>query len=198
MEANGNTIVTEAGKQNKILKVSEKFKEILSTLDFDLNDQQIKETPNRWAKMMVNELLIGCYTPEPEITVFENTKKYDEMVFVGPIQIKSMCSHHFVPFVGEAYIAYIPGKKIIGISKFSRIVKWFMRRPQIQEELTKQITDYIIEKLDPNGLAVYIKAQHHCMTIRGVEESSSWMKTSDLRGNFRNPTTRQEFFSMVK
>ena len=198
MEANGNTVITEAGKQNKTTRISEKFKEILSILEFDLNDQQIKETPQRWAKMMVNELLIGCYTPEPEITVFENTKKYDEMVFVGPIQIKSMCSHHFVPFVGEAYIAYIPDKKVIGISKLARITKWFMRRPQIQEELTQQIANYVQENLSPKGVGVFIEAQHLCMVARGVEENNSKMSTSALRGNFLDPSTREEFFNIIR
>jgi len=197
IESNGNNIVDNVEKDHMIDTISKKFREILEVLTFNLEDQQIEGTPNRWAKMMVNELLTGCYDEEPHITVFKNTKKYDEMVFLGPIEIKSLCSHHFIPFRGNAYVAYIPEDYVCGISKLSRVVSWFMRRPQIQEELTKQIADYIEEKINPKGCAVYIEAQHECMILRGVEENNSWMKTSDLRGRFRNSDTRQEFFSML-
>jgi GTP cyclohydrolase I len=196
--SNGNKVINNVSRSNMIRMVSEKFKEILDIMSFDLEDQQIKDTPNRWAKMMINELLSGCYTEEPKMTVFKNTKKYDEIIFLGPIQIKSLCSHHVVPFRGKAYLAYIPGDYVCGISKLSRIVNWFMRRPQIQEELTKQIADYMEDKLKPKGCAVYIEAQHECMIIRGVEESDSWMKTSDMRGGFKKKSsTRKEFFDMV-
>ena len=143
---------------------AKKYKEFLEILKFDVDtDQQLQGTPERVARMYVNELFTGCYTEEPKITAFDNTKEYDEMVFLGPISIKSTCSHHIIPFLGEAYIAYIPDRKVVGISKLSRIVKWFMRRPQIQEELTKQIAEYLEKTLEPKGVAVYIKAQHLCM-----------------------------------
>lgn len=197
--ANESYCRSEDERERMIFELTLKFKDVLETMQFDVeNDQQLKDTPKRMAKMYVNELFSGCYTEEPSVTVFDNTKGYDEMVFLGPIQVKSTCSHHFVPFIGEAFIAYIPDKKVVGISKLARIVKWFMRRPQIQEELTKQIADYIEYKLKPKGVAVYIEAQHLCMIARGVEEYDSKMKTSAIRGEFIQPEVRQEFFNMVK
>jgi GTP cyclohydrolase I len=198
--SNESQVITENEKRKIIEKASKKYKEFLEILKFDVeNDQQLQGTPDRVARMYVNELFSGCYESEPKLTVFENTKEYDEMVFLGPISIKSTCSHHIIPFLGEAFIAYIPGKKVVGISKLARIVKWFMRRPQIQEELTKQIADYIQKTLEPKGVAVYVKAQHLCMIARGVEETNSFMKTSSMQGSFiDNPATRAEFFDMVE
>lgn len=198
--SNDSKILLEKERIKIIEKASKKYKEFLEILGFDVtNDQQLQDTPNRVARMYVNELFSGCYTQEPKITVFENSKEYNEIVFLGPISIKSTCSHHIIPFLGEAYLAYIPDKKIVGISKLSRIVKWYMRRPQIQEELTKQIADYIEKILQPKGVAVYIKAQHLCMVARGVEEVNSYMQTSEMTGSFKdNDSTRAEFFNMVK
>jgi GTP cyclohydrolase I len=198
--SNESQVITENEKRKIIEKASKKYKEFLEILKFDVeNDQQLQGTPDRVARMYVNELFSGCYESEPKLTVFENTKEYDEMVFLGPISIKSTCSHHIIPFLGEAFIAYIPGKKVVGISKLARIVKWFMRRPQIQEELTKQIADYIQKTLEPKGVAVYVKAQHLCMIARGVGETNSFMKTSSMQGSFiDNPATRAEFFDMVE
>ena len=178
--------------------LEENIEQLLRLLGLDINNPQLKDTPKRICKMYTKELFSGLYTEEPKITVFPNTKEYDEMIYLGNIQVKSMCSHHFMPFIGTAHIAYIPKEMICGISKLSRIVRWFMRRPQIQEELTKQIADYIMKKLDPIGVAVYIEATHMCMTMRGVEEYNSIMKTSDLRGVFRKIEAREEFFNMVR
>lgn len=199
MISNDNMVLTEVEKDLMIEKVAQKYKEFLEALQFDTEtDQQLIGTPYRVAKMYVNELFTGCYTKEPSITVFDNTKNYDEMVFLGPISIKSTCSHHIIPFIGEIFLCYVPDKKIIGISKLSRIVKWFMRRPQIQEELTEQIAEYIQKILQPKGVAVYLKAQHLCMIARGVEETDSYMKTSKLTGCFMDePSARAEFFQMV-
>lgn len=200
MKANSNQILQPHEKEKIISELTSKFYDILKIMKFDVDtDQQIIDTPKRIAKSWVNDLFKGCYTKQPNLTVFDNDNDIDSMVFVGPVDIKSTCGHHFIPFTGVAYIAYIPNKKICGISKLARITDWFMRRPQIQEELTKQIADFIEENLLPKGVAVFIKAQHMCMTMRGVEQSNSWMKTSDLRGCFLNePETRQEFFNMVK
>jgi GTP cyclohydrolase IA len=198
MLANENKWFSQDYKNEIIRQAEIKYKEFLKILGFDVDgDQQLQDTPNRVARMYVNELFSGCYNEEPKITVFDNVKEYDEIIFLGPISIKSICSHHIIPFLGEAYIAYIPDKKVVGISKLSRIVKWFMRRPQIQEELTKQIADYIQEKLNPKGVAVFIKAQHLCMVARGVEETNSFMQTSILKGSFLDNETRLEFFNMV-
>lgn len=199
MKANSNQILQIHEKEKIISELTSKFYDILKIMKFDVDtDQQIIDTPKRIAKSWVNDLFKGCYTKQPNLTVFDNDNDIDSMVFVGPVDIKSTCSHHFIPFSGSAYIAYIPNKKICGISKLARIADWFMRRPQIQEELTKQIADFIEENLSPKGVAVFIKAQHMCMTMRGIEQSNSWMKTSDLRGVFKsNNETRQEFFNMV-
>jgi len=198
MKSNSNELKTPKEKQKIINKLEKSFKKILEDMGFDVeNDQQLTDTPKRISKMWVNELFTGCYDEEPKITVFENDNNVDSMIFLGPISLKSNCSHHFIPFIGKAYISYIPNDKIIGVSKLARIVKWFMRRPQIQEELTQQIADYIIDKLDPKGVAVYIEAQHLCMTARGVEEYNSEMKTSEVRGVFEKPEVRSEFFNMI-
>jgi GTP cyclohydrolase I len=199
MRSNGNVVLTEKEIQKKQIKLEKVFTQMIETLGYDINDQQLQETPKRMAKMYVRELFQGSFTEEPKMTVFENTEHYDSMVFLGDISVKSTCSHHFIPFLGKAYIAYIPNDKVCGISKLARVVRWFMRRPQIQEEMTKQIADYIEEKLNPKGVAVYIEAQHLCMIARGVEEYNSMMKTSEVRGAFRdNSDARNEFFQMVK
>ena len=198
IKANGNIVLEDSEKILMIEKLTSHFKDILKDMKYDLDDQQIKETPKRIAKMWVNELFTGNYEKAPELTVFENTEKINDIVFLGPISVKSTCSHHFIPFIGNCFIAYIPNEKIVGISKLARIVKWFMRRPQIQEELVKQIADYIEEKLNPKGVAVYIEAQHLCMTVRGVEECDSKMKSSAIRGAFNEDACRKEFFDMIK
>lgn len=199
MRSNGNIVLTEKEIQKKQTKLEKVFVQMIETLGYDTNDQQLQETPKRMAKMYVRELFQGSFTEEPKMTVFENTEHCDSMVFLGDISVKSTCSHHFIPFLGKAYIAYIPNEKVCGISKLARVVRWFMRRPQIQEEMTKQIADYIEEKLNPKGVAVYIEAQHLCMIARGVEEYNSIMKTSEVRGAFReSELARSEFFQMVK
>ena len=196
---NGNFTLNDNEKTEKIKKVESIIENLLDTLGFNWNeDPNLMETPKRISKMYVNELLSGCYSQPPNITTFPNTKRYDQMVVSGPIEIKSLCSHHWLPFIGVCYIAYIPDETIIGISKFSRIVNFFMRRPQIQEELTQQICEYIEELLHPKGLIVIIKAQHMCMSVRGVQESDSWMFSSSVKGAFsKNPETRKEFFDLI-
>jgi len=172
------------------------FEQILRVMQLDIKDPNLKETPHRIAKMYINELCKGLYEPEPKFTTFPNPK-YDEMVTLFNINVKSLCSHHFLPFIGKAHIGYIPNETICGISKLVRVVQWFMRRPQIQEGLTEQIADYLVEKLNPKGVIVVIEAQHHCMIVRGVEEYDSIMKTSAVRGVFvENIGARREFFNL--
>jgi GTP cyclohydrolase I len=201
IESNGNMVLSEKEKEEKIILLEKKFKEIFDIMGFDIeNDIQMKDTPKRVAKMYMNELFEGTYSPPPKITVFDNTKQYSEMVTLSGIEIKSLCSHHLLPFVGKATISYIPDKKVIGLSKLARIAEWFARRPQIQEELTQQIADYIQNILEPLGVAVYIEANHTCMSIRGVNGPlDSLMKTTALRGVFLDePETRNEFMNMIK
>ena len=177
------------------------FAEFLSVIlpDWD-KDPNMKGTPARVSKMYIRELLAGVYGEEPKITSFENVDKYTGMVFEGDIQIKSMCSHHLMPFEGKAYIAYIPKDRIIGLSKLNRIAEYFSRRAQVQENLTMQIHDYIVDKIGDNlGVAVYIEAKHLCVSHRGAKNESV-MKTAKLSGLFyeNKNGARDEFYNMIR
>ena len=167
-------------------------------IDVD-NDHNTKGTAARIAKMYLREVFKGRYLEAPRITEFPNVKKLDEMYTVGPITIRSACSHHFVPIIGRCWIGIIPGDKVIGLSKFNRIVDWIASRPQIQEEMSMQIANYIEEQISPRGLAVIVEATHLCMTWRGVKEPmESEMKNSIMRGIFRDkPEARAEFMALV-
>ena len=188
--------------ENRIENATIIFGDFLEALGFNYkNDPQMKETPKRVAKMYLKELFSGCYEPEPKFTIFPNTKNYDEMIFEGNIEVNSICCHHFAPFIGTCCIAYIPEKdgNITGLSKLNRVVEWFARRPQIQEELTAQIHDYLKEKLKPKGLAVHIEAVHSCVKMRGVKHHNTSMVTSAMSGVFleNKNLARTEFLSYI-
>ena len=146
-------------------------------------------------------MITGCYTAPPNITAFENTDGYDGIVFQGDVDVKSICSHHHLSFLGKAHVAYIPGAdgKVIGLSKLNRIVEWFARRPQVQENLSMQIHDYITKECAGNrGVAVMIEAKHMCASCRGVRHDSTMM-TSKLSGAFeQNDATRNEFYKFIE
>ena len=167
-------------------------------IDVD-NDHNTKGTAKRMAKMYLREVFKGRYQEAPTITDFPNAKGLDEMYVVGPITIRSSCSHHLAPIIGQCWIGIVPGDRVIGLSKFNRIVDWFASRPQIQEELSMQIADFIEQQIKPRGLAVIIRATHLCMTWRGVKEPmAAEMKNSIMRGVFRDkPETRAEFMALV-
>jgi len=209
IKSNHNIVLSEDEKQNMIKEATLKYGEFLTALRFDWqNDIQMKETPRRVAKMYANELFNGCYTEEPNITTFNNTDdstdeilSYDGMVFEGNITVNSTCAHHAVAFLGVAHVAYIPtlGSKVIGLSKLNRIVDFFARRPQIQENLTLQIFNYLNKILPDNqGIAVVIKAQHLCVKIRGIKHDST-MITNKLSGAFMDihGAARQEFYNNI-
>lgn len=165
------------------------------------SDPNMQGTPQRYAKMLVDEAYSGRYSPAPSCTVFPNTLNLDEMYTTGPITVNSSCSHHLVPIVGRAWVGVIPGNRVLGLSKFNRLVQWICRRPQIQEEMVVQVADALEQHLGaPKGIAVVIEATHLCMTWRGVEESpSAAMRTSVVRGRFREDTAaRAEFFAAIK
>lgn len=186
-------------KESIIKEAELKYGEFLTALQFDWrNDPNMKDTPKRVSKMYVNELYAGIYDPAPKITAFDNVDKYDGIVFSGGIDVKSSCSHHVLSFIGKAYVAYIPGKKIIGLSKLNRIVDWFARRPQVQENLNVQILDYVNEVCEGNGgVAVMIECNHLCTCIRGTMQNST-MITSKLSGAFKdNPAAREEFYDFI-
>ncbi len=183
----------------KIAKISGHFKEIMLTLGLDLNDDSLQQTPQRVAKMYVREVFSGL-SPDnfPKITSIENKLGYNEMVTVKEISIISVCEHHFVTIDGKATISYIPKDKVIGLSKLNRIAKFFSRRPQVQERLTKQIADCLTHVLETEDVAVSIHAKHYCVVQRGVEDSGSETVTSDLRGAFREDArTRSEFIALA-
>lgn len=182
-------------RETKIKLISEKFKEIMEILGLDLSNDSLKDTPKRVAKMYVNELFSGLWEENfPKITVIDNDMKYDQMVVAKQVSVMSLCEHHFVTIDGFATIGYIPGQKVIGLSKLNRIARFFARRPQVQERLTKQIADCLVNVLETENVAVHIVAKHYCLVSRGVEDTASVTVTSDLRGDFkRKPETRSEF-----
>lgn len=181
--------------EEKIQKIASHFQEIMETLGLDLQNDSLKETPKRVAKMYVNEIFSGLNEENfPRMTVIENEMKYDQMVVVQNIDVLSVCEHHFQTIHGRATVAYIPGKKVVGLSKINRIVRYFSRRPQVQERLTKQIADCLQYVLQTDHVAVHISAKHYCVIARGVQDGQSLTSTSDLRGHFKTKMeTREEF-----
>lgn len=181
--------------------VSEKYGEFLSSLGYDWeNDPNMKETPKRVAKMYLKEIGVGSYVEEPKMTAFPNSTRYTGIIF-QEADVKSLCSHHMMPFAGKAYVAYLPKAegKVIGLSKINRVVDWFARRPQLQENLTKQIHDYIASKVGESlGVAVYIEASHTCVSHRGVNQEST-MRTNICSGNFLSNElgSRDEFMQLI-
>ncbi len=199
-DSNGNMPISDDERQTMLLQLEEKFKEVLDILRISRNDPNATATPRRMAKMFVNELLSGRFTNPPTLTVFPNRKKVDNLVISKGIEVMSLCSHHWLPISGHCTVAYIPGDFVIGISKISRIVEWFSRRAQIQEELGEQIADYLEELIKPKALGVVIKARHYCMIARGVRgsEEQSIMTTSVMRGLLmEEESLRNEFVSLI-
>lgn len=202
--ANGNHPRTEEEKQIIIKNAAKAYEAYMDALGFDWrSDPNSADTPMRVAKAFVNDLAAGCYDAPPKITTFDNVDQYDGLVFQGNIKTNSFCSHHHLPFIGSTHVAYIPGKdgKVIGLSKLNRIVEWFSRRPQVQENLTMQIHKYINQVCeDNNGVAVLVEANHTCAGLRGVKHDST-MKTARMSGAFldkEDVNTRQEFYDFVR
>lgn len=177
-----------------------KIESMLDTLCIDVeNDHNTKDTARRVAKMYLNEMFAGRYTKQPEITVFPNARKLDELYTVGPISIRSTCSHHLVPIMGKVWIGVHPSDVVMGLSKFHRIANWIMARPQIQEEATQLLADTIEELIHPKGLGIVFTAQHMCCSMRGVQDPDTWMTTSVVRGTLKEHTTlKEEFMSLIK
>jgi GTP cyclohydrolase IA len=166
--------LTEAEREAMMMAAAQKVEELFDILRIDhRNDHNTRETPQRVAKMYVEEILGGRYSAPPKITEFDNAQAYDQLIVTGPIELRSMCAHHLMPIYGAAYVGILPAAdgKIIGLSKYDRIVEYFAARLQIQEELVKQIGQYIMEMTAPRGLAVRISAVHMCKTQRGVRAS---------------------------
>ena len=200
--ANGNMILSEEQKQEMIKDAAEHYGRYMDSLKIDWrNDPNSSDTPMRVAKAFVNDLAEGCYSKGPKITAFDNVDEYDGMVFQGGIKVNSFCSHHHLPIIGVAHTAYIPSQhgKIIGLSKLNRIVEFYSRRPQVQENLTMQIHKHIDRVCEGNlGVAVMIEANHMCACVRGVKHDAT-MKTSKLSGVFMDNENlaREEFYNFI-
>ncbi|HET9876759.1 MAG TPA: GTP cyclohydrolase I [Mycobacterium sp.] len=166
----------------------------LSALGISTATEQMADTPGRMARAYA-ELL----TPKPFVaTTFPNDEGYDELVLARDIPLRSICEHHLLPFTGTACVGYLPGDRILGLSKLARVVEYFARRPQVQERLTKQVADWLTDHLHPRAVGVVIRAEHTCMTLRGVHAIGSTTVTSTLLGTLRtDPRSRQEFFSLT-
>jgi|TARA_Y100000310_G_scaffold92992_1_gene90576 GTP cyclohydrolase I len=200
--ANGNKILKEWEKDEMIQEAAEYYGRYMTALGFDWkNDPNSSDTPERVARAFVNDLAQGVYSKPPKITAFDNVDGYDGMVFQGNIKLHSLCSHHHLPFVGKAHVAYLPTAegKVIGLSKLNRIVEFYSRRPQVQENLTMQIHDHINDVCENNiGVAVMIEANHMCTCVRGVKHNSI-MKTAKLSGKFKDTDrAREEFYDFIR
>ena len=180
--------------------VEMKVEELLQCLIIDTeNDHNTQETAKRMAKMFIHEIFRGRYREQPKITTFPNATNYDQLYITGPVSIRSTCAHHFQNIVGKAYVGVFPGKEVIGLSKFNRLINWIAERPQIQEEMTMQIADAVEEVTGADGVAIVIRAEHMCMTHRRVKEHESDMTTSVMRGSFRNdPELKKEFLTLMQ
>ena len=181
-------------------EVTGKVRELLRSLVIDIdNDHNTEETAERVARMYIQEVFKGRYNEQPKIASFPNVKNLDEIYTVGPITVRSACSHHLVPILGNCWIGIKPGERVIGLSKFSRVADWVFSRPHIQEEAVIILADEIERLCQPKGLAILVKAQHYCMKWRGVKELQTSMMNSVVRGDFRvDPSLKQEFFELVK
>ena len=178
-------------------RIKNAVNELLLAIGDDPEREGLLETPRRIAEMYT-EIFSGMHTDPAEYLKVGFEVAHDEMVLLRNIPFYSMCEHHFLPFHGEAHVGYVPDGRVVGISKLARVVEGFARRPQIQEQLTSQIANAIMDALQPDGVAVVIEAEHLCMTMRGVKKPGSRMVTSAMRGRFKESAlTRAEFLSLV-
>lgn len=183
----------------KITLIQKHFREIMHIMGLDLTDDSLNGTPNRVAKMFVNEIFSGLDpSNKPEIKLFENKYNYEEMLIEKNITLYSYCEHHFVPIIGKVHVAYISNGKVIGLSKINRLVKYYSKRPQVQERLTNQIANALKEALGTEDVAIIIDAVHLCVSSRGISDTNSSTITSSFSGKFREEKTKAEFISLVK
>jgi GTP cyclohydrolase I len=182
-------------------EVETKMQGVLDSLVIDTdNDHNTGDTARRVAKMYLQEVFKGRYVKAPAITEFPNAEHLNELMIVGPITVRSACSHHFCPVIGKIWIGVLPNERtnVIGLSKYARLAEWVMGRPQIQEEAVVQLADLIQEKTQPDGLAIVMEASHFCMSWRGVKDMDSKMINSVMRGAFlKDPNLRREFLSLI-
>lgn len=188
----------QLSRDEKYARIKDAMTEVVTTLGLDLSDDSLEETPHRIAKMYVDEIFSGLnYSEFPKISLIDNKMNADEMVKVKDVKVVSTCEHHFVTIDGFAHVAYIPGNKIIGLSKINRIVRFFAQRPQVQERLTQQILVALQTLLETEDVAVFIDATHYCVKARGVMDTSSRTETSSMGGRFKTETDLRQAFSRV-
>jgi len=189
----------DVSEDEKIRVIEQHFKQIMLTLGLDLEDDSLRGTPRRVAKMYVKEIFSGL-NPEnkPRISVFDNSYRYREMLVEKNIKVKSTCEHHFLPILGKAHVAYYSGGQVIGLSKLNRIVDYFARRPQVQERMTVQIAEELKKALNTDDVAVVIEASHHCVICRGIEDDGSTTLTSSYSGRFKEGDVREEFLRYLQ
>lgn len=179
-------------------KIAEHVRGILTTLGLDLTEPNLVDTDQRVARLYL-EMFHGLEEgSEPPVTTFPNDEGYQHMVMEKNIPFYSLCAHHLVPFYGRAHIAYIPRDRIMGLSKFARVLEFYAKRPQLQERLTEQVVDFLREKLNPHGAMVVIEARHLCVEMRGVQKPGAETVTSALRGTFHQRTVREEFLDLLR
>jgi len=201
----GNDNIAEfiqPGELDQLLdEVASKMQGVLESMVIDTeNDHNSKDTARRVAKMYLTEVFKGRYVQGPSVTEFPNAEHLNELMIVGPITVRSACSHHFCPVIGKIWIGVMPNEhtNVIGLSKFARMAEWIMNRPQIQEEAVVQLADLIMEKTQPDGLAIVMEASHFCMSWRGVRDMDSKMINSVMRGVFlKDSALRREFLSLI-
>jgi GTP cyclohydrolase IA len=192
----------EPGDMERLLdEVEVKMQGVLESMVIDtVNDHNTNDTARRVAKMYLNEVFKGRYVQPPPITEFPNAEHLNELMIVGPIRVRSACSHHFCPVIGQVWIGVMPNERtnVIGLSKYARLAEWVMGRPQIQEEAVVMLADLIQEKTQPDGLAIVMEASHFCMGWRGVKDLDSKMINSVMRGVFlKDPNLRREFLALI-
>jgi GTP cyclohydrolase I len=198
-KSNGNISRSPEQIENMIDEASVHYGNFLKAVGFDFKaDKQTEDTPRRVAKAWLKDLIIGSVSNEPNITTFPNDENYTGLVIQSGIPITSMCAHHNLAFTGFATVAYIPGEKVIGLSKLNRIVEWFSRRPQMQESLTQQVHDYIAGKMECESVAVSVACKHTCCSHRGIKHPST-MTTNKFSGVFMEPSNmiRDEFLHAI-
>jgi GTP cyclohydrolase I len=183
-------------------EVADRIRGVLSSLVIDIDqDHNSQETAERVARMYLEEVFRGRFQPMPKVTEFPNAESLNELMIIGPITVRSACSHHLVPIIGKLWIGVMPSEtsKLIGLSKYARIAEWVMSRPQIQEEAVIQLADLLESRIQPAGLALVLEADHFCMQWRGVKDAEPHMTNSVMRGAFlRNPELRREFLQLIR
>lgn len=191
------TPIADGNLDPRTRKVARAFRGVMEALGLDLDDPNLSETPARVARAY-GELFAGLAPgAEPDLRTFPNEEGYSQVVAVGGIPFHSVCAHHFLPFFGTAHVAYLPGERIVGLSKLARVVEFYARRPQVQERLTEQVITLLEERLRPKGAMVVLQARHFCMEMRGIAKSGAITTTSAIRGAFEEDRTRQELLALL-